>query len=152
MVDIETDIPINVLNGRINVSGNNENGLAYKNNNEKQNFNKLSLNYQFTHEYKKVQFNDPMNNDVFGEVYDFVSQGQGISDQNRFIEQENKLTLSSNSEKIGKLKLSYSLTNWVNSFKIYENQNVDESIFELDEDQSNISIEWTKIFKKYSFR
>ena len=34
MVDIETDIPINVLNGRINVSGNNENGLAYKNNNE----------------------------------------------------------------------------------------------------------------------
>ena len=120
-------------------------------NNEKQNFNKLSLNYQFTHEYKKVQFNDPMNNDVFGEVYDFVSQGQGISDQNRFIEQENKLTLSSNSEKIGKLKLSYSLTNWVNSFKIYENQNVNESIFELDEDQSNISIEWTKIFKKYSF-
>ena len=37
MVDIETDIPINVLNGSINVSGNNENGLAYKNNNEKQN-------------------------------------------------------------------------------------------------------------------
>ena len=37
MVDIETDIPVNVLNGRINISGNNENGLAYKNNNEKQN-------------------------------------------------------------------------------------------------------------------
>ena len=36
-----------------------------------------------------------------------------------------------------------------NSFKIYENQNVDESIFELDDNQSNISIEWTKIFKNY---
>ena len=30
------DIPINVINGRINVSGN-QDGLAYKNNNEKQN-------------------------------------------------------------------------------------------------------------------
>ena len=37
MVDIETEIPINVLNGRINLSGNNENGLNYKDNNEKQN-------------------------------------------------------------------------------------------------------------------
>jgi hypothetical protein len=36
-MDIETDIPMNVINGRINVSGNNKNGLSYKNNNEKQN-------------------------------------------------------------------------------------------------------------------
>lgn len=36
-MDIEIDIPMNVLNGRINVSGSNKNGLSYKNNNEKQN-------------------------------------------------------------------------------------------------------------------
>ena len=30
MVDIETDIPVNILNGRINISGNNENGLGIK--------------------------------------------------------------------------------------------------------------------------
>ena len=120
-------------------------------NSEKQNSNKIKLNYQFTHEYKKVQFSDPMNNQIFGEVFDFVSDDEGVSDQNRFIEQENKLILSSNSEKIGKLKLSYSLTNWENSFKIYENQNIGDSIFELNKDQSNITIEWIKIFKKYSF-
>ena len=118
---------------------------------KKDTFNTLALNYQFTHEYKKIQFNDPMNNKMFGEVLDFINDDQNVSDQNRFIEQENRLILSSNSNKLGKIQLSYSLTNWVNNFKIYENQDIGNSIFELNENQSNISFDWKKIFKKYSF-
>ena len=49
------------------------------------------------------------------------------------------------------MQLSYSLTNWVNSFKIYENQDIDNSIFELNVDQSNMSFDWKKIFSKYAF-
>ncbi len=118
---------------------------------KKDTFNTLALNYQFTHEYKKIQFNDPMNSQMFGEVLDFINDDQNVSDQNRFIEQENRLILSSNSNKLGKIQLSYSLTNWVNNFKIYENQDIGNSIFELNENQSNISFDWEKIFKKYSF-
>ncbi len=118
---------------------------------KKESLNTLTLNYQFTHEYKKIQFNDPMNNRMFGEVSDFINDDQKVSDQNRFIEQENRLVLSSNSNKLGNIKLSYSLTNWVNSFKIYENQDIDNSIFELNEDQSNISFNWKKVSNNYSF-
>ena len=120
-------------------------------NGKKEGSNNLTLNYQFTHEYKKIQFSDPMNNKMFGEVLDFINDDQTVSDKNRFIEQENRLILSSNSNKLGKIELSYSLINWVNSFKIYENQNIDNSIFELNEDQSNISFDWKKIFSKYTF-
>ena len=118
---------------------------------KKEGLNNITLNYQFTHEYKKVQFSDPMNNKMFGEVLGFIGDGQTVSDQNRFIEQENRLILSSNSNRLGKIQLSYSLTNWVNSFKIYENQDIGNSIFELNEDQSDISFDWKKIFKKYTF-
>ena len=91
-----------------------------------------------------------MNNLTFGEVQEFINDEQTVSDLNRFIEQENKLILSSDS-KIGRFKLSFSLSNWKNNFKIYDNQMVDDSIFELNEDQSNISFDWIKIFDKYTF-
>ena len=120
-------------------------------NSKEENSSILSLNYQFTHEYKKIQYNDPRNNKMFGDVLEFINDGQSVSDQNRFIEQENRLSLSSNTKKLGDIKFSYSLTNWENSFKIYENQNIEGSNFELNEVQSNISFNWKKIFKKYSF-
>ena len=118
---------------------------------KKEDSNILALNYQFTHEYKKIEYNEPLYGGLFGDVSDFINDGQGISDQNRFIEQENRLILSSNSNKLGVIKLSFTLTNWQNSFKIYENQNIGDSIFELIEDQSNVSFDWKKIFKNYSF-
>ena len=118
--------------------------------NKKDRTNTLAVNYQFTHEYKKVDFIDEMNNKTFGDVLDFITDDQTVSDLNRFIEQENRLILSSDS-KIGRVKLSYSLTNWNNSFKIYDNQEINNSIFELNEDQSNISFDWKKVFKKYTF-
>ena len=118
--------------------------------NKKENTNTLVVNYQFTHEYKKVEFIDDMNSKIFGDVLEFINSDQKISDLNRFIEQENRIILSSDS-KIGRLKLSYFLTNWKNNFKIYDNQEIGNSIFELIEDQSNISVDWKKIFKNYSF-
>jgi len=118
--------------------------------NKKEKTNTLAVSYQFTHEYKKVKYIDPMNNKTFGEVLEFIKDGQTVSDLNRFIEQENRLIFSSDS-KIGRLKLSYSLTNWNNNFKIYDNQDINDSIFELAEDQSNISFDWKKIFEKYTF-
>ena len=118
--------------------------------NKKDLTNILAVNYQFTHEYKKIEFIDEMNNLTFGEVQEFISDEQSVSDLNRFIEQENKLILSSDS-KIGRFKLSFSLSNWKNNFKIYDNQMVDDSIFELNEDQSNLSFDWIKIFDKYTF-
>jgi hypothetical protein len=82
--------------------------------NKKEGSNSLAINYQFTHEYKKMEFNDEMNNKIFGEVYD---EDQTVSDQSRFIEQENKIILSSDLNKLGVFNLSYSITNWKNNFK-----------------------------------
>ena len=124
--------------------------MKMKTKNKKDLTNILAVNYQFTHEYKKIEFIDEMNNLTFGEVQEFISDEQSVSDLNRFIEQENKLILSSDS-KIGRFKLSFSLSNWKNNFKIYDNQMVDDSIFELNEDQSNLSFDWIKIFDKYTF-
>ena len=91
-----------------------------------------------------------MNNSTFGDVLELINNEQTVSDLNRFIQQENTLILSSDL-KIGKLKLSYSLTNWNNNFKKYDNQDTDDSYFELNEDQSNISFDWKKMFEKYTF-
>ena len=120
-------------------------------NDKKNNQSLLSVNYQFTHEYKKLNYNDPQNNNVFGDILEEINDGQTISDQSRFIEQENKIKFSFKTNKIGKIQLTYSLTNWSNNFKVYENLNVENSIFELSEDQSNISFDWKKILKNFTF-
>jgi len=116
--------------------------------NKKENLNTLAVNYQFTHEYKKIEYNDESNNTLFGEVYD---EEQTVSDQSRFIEQENKIIVSSDLNKLGKLNLSYALTNWKNNFKVYDELNPSEIIYALDLDQSDFSINWYKKLKKLNF-
>ena len=116
--------------------------------NKKENLNTLAVNYQFTHEYKKIEYNDEMNNKIFGEVYD---EEQTVSDQSRFIEQENKIILSTDLNKLGKFNLSYVLTNWKNNYKVYDELNPDEIIYGLELDQSNFSINWFKKLKKLNF-
>ncbi|MBT4221814.1 MAG: hypothetical protein HOE27_01430 [Cryomorphaceae bacterium] len=111
------------------------------------NRNILKVNYQFTHEYKKIDFTDDYNSIIFGEI----DEGITVSDQSRFIEQENKVILSSDLNKIGKLDFQYSLTNWSNNFKTYDTENPGNIIYDLEENQSNISINWIKTFNKYSF-
>ena len=116
--------------------------------NKKENLNTLAVNYQFTHEYKKIEYNDESNNKIFGEVYD---EEQTVSDQSRFIEQENKIILSTDLNKLGKFNLSYVLTNWKNNYKVYDELNPDEIIYGLELDQSNFSINWFKKLKKLNF-
>ena len=107
----------------------------------------LALNYQFTHEYKKNQYNDDFKSITFGELIEV----EEVSDQSRFIEQENKLILSSNLNKLGNFKFSYSITNWKNNFKRYNAQEMDDLPFQLNSDQSNLGFDWKKMLKKYSF-
>ena len=107
----------------------------------------LSINYQFTHEYKKLQYNDDSKGSLFGDIYD----NQNISDQSRFIEEENKIGLRSDLNKFGKFNFNFSLTNWLNNFKIYYEENSNETISELEVEQSNISINWAKDISKYKF-
>ena len=116
--------------------------------NKKENLNTLAVNYQFTHEYKKIEYNDEMNNNLFGEVYD---EEQTVSDQSRFIEQENKIIVSSDLNKLGTFNLSYALTNWRNNYKVYDELNPGEIIYGLELDQSNFSINWVKKLKKLNF-
>lgn len=112
------------------------------------NKNILSINYQFTHEYKKLEFKDDSNSFLFGEIND----SQSVSDQSRFIEQENKIILSSDLNKLGVIDLQYSLTNWSNIFKVYDEENPGEMSYKLDIDQSDISINWLKKLNRYSFQ
>ena len=118
--------------------------VLLRNNNK----NTLSLNYQFTHEYKKLEYKDKTRGALFGEIYD----DQIISDQSRFIEQENKLILSSDLNKFGKLDFQYSFTNWSNNYKIYDQENTIGIISELKLDQANISINWLINLKKFNFK
>jgi hypothetical protein len=107
----------------------------------------LSVNYQFTHEYKKLQYKDDYNGAIFGEL----DNDQNINDESRFIEQENSIGLTSDLNKFGKINIHYTLTNWSNNFKIYDQENTSEIINELTFDQSTISINWLKKLNKYSF-
>ena len=115
--------------------------------NKKKNSNTLSLNYQFTHEYKKLQYKDEYKSLIYGEIFN----EENINDESRFIEQENTIGLTSDLDKFGKINIHYSLTNWSNNFKTYDQENTDEIINELILDQSNISINWLKKLNKYSF-
>jgi hypothetical protein len=109
--------------------------------------NVLSVNYQFTHEYKKLQYKDDNKSAIFGEL----DNDQNINDESRFIEQENTIGLTSDLNKFGKINIHYSLTKLSNNFKIYDQENTSEIINELILDQSNISINWLKKLDKYSF-
>jgi hypothetical protein len=108
--------------------------------------NVLSVNYQFTHEYKKLQYKDDNKSAIFGEL----DNDQNINDESRFIEQENTIGLTSDLNKFGKINIHYSLTKLSNNFKIYDQENTNEIINELILDQSNISINWLKKLNKYS--
>ena len=58
----------------------------------------LSLGFQFTHEYKKLEYNDPYTNALFGEV----AEGILVSDQSRYILQRNIIYFDSTFDKFGR--------------------------------------------------
>jgi len=112
------------------------------------NLNTLSINYQFTHEYKKLEYDDPFMGNLFGEKIGDL----GISEQSRFIEQENKIIVSTELDKLGKINFKYSLTNLVNNYKTNPQENSDFSINELNINQTDFAINWLKNFSKYRFK
>ena len=64
--------------------------------------------------------------------------------------QENKVYLESYLNKLGELYLSLSLVKWDNSYKDYEEE-LSDLILELNKNQTNINIKWTKILPKIFF-
>jgi hypothetical protein len=109
--------------------------------NKKEGSNSLAINYQFTHEYKKLEYDDPYTSSLFGEV----EEGILVSDQSRYILQKSAIYLVSDFNKFGKLKMDYSLINSNNNYKDYDG-NLSGLIFNLDNKQSNFSSEWIKDF------
>ena len=105
----------------------------------------LTIAYQFTHEYKKLEYNDNYSSPLFGE---FI--GEDIKDQSRFIKQENKLLALLDLNNIGKLSLGFNNISWLNSFKLYE-ELTSEIPFEIDPNQQILSATFKKDLSNYSF-
>jgi hypothetical protein len=105
----------------------------------------LAIGYEFTHEYKKIEYIDNHTGRLFGETNEST-----IKDKSRMYFQENKVYLESYLNKLGELYLSLSLVNWDNSYKDYEEE-LSDLILELNKNQTNINIKWTKILPKISF-
>ena len=101
----------------------------------------LFLGYQFTHEYKKLEYNDPYTSGLFG----IVPNGFTVSDQSRYIKNDNTVYLNSNFDKLGKINLRYTITNFENNYKDYELEN-NQYTFGIKENQSNLQFGWKKDF------
>jgi len=101
----------------------------------------LSLGYQFTHEYKKIEYNDPYTSALFG----IVPNGFTVSDQSRYTKNDNTIYLNSNFDKLGKINFSYTISNFENNYKDYELEN-DLLIIGIKENQSNLKFLWKKDF------
>ena len=106
----------------------------------------LTLAYQFTHEYKKLEYNDDYNSTFFGELVD----GTVVEDQSRFIKQENKLLALLDLNNIGKISLGFNNISWSNSFKLYENL-TNEIPFEINPSQQILSASFKKYISNYYF-
>ena len=112
--------------------------------NEEKNISTLTLGIQFTHEYKKLEYNDPYTGSLFGEV----REGLLVNDQSRYFIQKGSLYLNSNLNKLGKIKINYSYIDSKNSFNDYEG-NLSGLIFKLENKQSNLKAQWFKNFKLF---
>ena len=118
-----------------------EKSLIY---NDEKEISNLSVGYQFTHEYKKIEYNDPLRAPLFGSTFD----GTAVSDQSRYIRNDNSIYIKSNVNKLGRFRLSYSLIDFENNFKDYDLNN-DELILRLNNSQSNLNFNWQKDFKLF---
>ena len=105
----------------------------------------LSIGYEFTHEYKKLEYIDNRTSAIFGETKE-----NAINDKSRMFFQENRLYLESNLNKLGELYLSFGLIKWENSYKDYEGE-LSDLVNILNKNQSNIDLRWSRIFPKMSF-
>ncbi len=106
----------------------------------------LEIGYQFTHEYKKIEYVDKFEfSDFFGDKLD----GKPL-DRSRLYFQENRIYLQSDINKLGIFNLGLSLVNWENFYNDYEDDTSDQ-ILRLDKNQINFNVNWVKKFSKFEF-
>jgi len=105
----------------------------------------LSIGYEFTHEYKKMEYIDERTGSMFGETDE-----NAIRDKSRMFFQENKVYLESNLNKLGELYIGFALMKWENLYKDYEGD-LSDLITGLNKNQTNINLRWIKTFPKMSF-
>ena len=107
----------------------------------------LSVGTQFKHEYKKIEYNDPRSNGLFGEVY----EGVNVTDKYRYNLQKSTIYIKSNLDKLGRLRFNLSNINSNNTFKEYQIEN-NELGLSINNKQSNFLVEWDKKFKFFQLK
>ena len=106
----------------------------------------LEIGYQFTHEYKKIEYVEASKNSRF---YGDKLDGDPL-DRSRLYFQENKIYLQSDTNKLGIFNLGLSLVNWENFYDDYEDD-ASDLILRLDKNQINFNVNWIKKFSKFKF-
>jgi len=100
----------------------------------------LSIGYQFTHEYKKIEYIDQSTTSfIFGDKLDGV-----VMDRSRLYFQENKIYLESDIDKLGSFNIGLSLIKWQNSYDDYDGALSDLEL-KLENTQTNLNIRWKKL-------
>ena len=107
----------------------------------------LIFGYQYTHEYKKLNYQESRGGRFFGEFFSPNLEDKSINDLSRFIFDENIFYIISNLNKLGTIHLNFKLINWKNTFEIASDLDLINS---LSPDQSKVSINWKKNFKNFN--
>ena len=100
----------------------------------------LSLGYQYTHEYKKLNFKQGVGVSFFGDFFS-VEGNKSIDDLSRFILNENIFYLKSNLNNLGNFNLSLKLIEWKNTYQVQSDLDLINS---LNPQQSKILFNWKK--------
>ena len=106
----------------------------------------LAIGYQFTHEYKKIEYIDQSTTSfLYGDKNDGA-----VLDRSRLYFQENKIYLESFINKLGKFNIGLSLIKWENLYDDYEGA-LSDLVLKIDKQQTNLNIKWNKRFSKLNF-
>ena len=109
--------------------------------NKDENNTSLIFGYQFTHEYKKLNFKENRGGRFFGDFFSVDPEDTSINDLSRFIFDENIFYLKSNLNKLGIIHLQFKQIKWKNTYQIQSDLDL---IDMLNPKQSKISINWKK--------
>ena len=86
--------------------------------NKDENNTSLIFGYQFTHEYKKLNFKENRGGRFFGDFFSVDPEDNSINDLSRFIFDENIFYLKSNLNKLGIIHLQFKQIKWKNTYQI----------------------------------
>ena len=104
----------------------------------------LSINYRFTHEYKKLEYRDETSSPLFGDF----EEGTVINDKLRYLKQENEILLFLKLNNIGDFKIGYNNILWK---KNYNGEDDSDNNDNLEFKQSIVSAQWKKQINSINF-